>query len=280
MSVLRIDFIARLICGVCAMILVAGVAHAQTSDLVVRSALRVCADPANMPFSNKERAGFENKVAELLAKKLDVPLIYTWFPQATGFVRSTLRARKCDLIIGYAQGHELVQNTNHYYRSAYVLIYPEHSGLEGVDSLSDPRLKDKRIGVVAGTPPATVMALNGLLGNVRPFQLMVDRRHFSPAERMIEEIASGQLDAGLLWGPIGGYFAKQSKKPLTVVPLVKEQAGPRLAYRITMGVRPNERDWKRQLNRLIAKNQDEINAILHGFGVPLLDEQNNAIVPN
>ena len=254
--------------------------RSQTSDLVIRSALRVCADPANLPFSNKEQAGFENKVAELLAGKLGVSVIYTWFPQATGFVRRTLRARKCDLIIGFAQGHELVQNTNHYYRSAYVLIYPESSDLKGVDSLSDPRLKDKKIGVVAGTPPATVMAINGLLGNARPFHLLVDRRHFSPAQQMIEEITSGKLDAGLLWGPIGGYYARQSKVPLAVIPLIKEQAGPRLAYRITMGVRPNERDWKRQLNRLIADNQDEINVILHDFGVPLLDEQNKAVVPN
>lgn len=252
--------------------------RAQTADLVDRSALRVCADPANLPFSNKKRQGFENKLAELLGQKLGVPVLYTWFPQATGFVRNTLRARKCDLIMGYAQGHELVQNTNHYYRSAYVLIHRSDSGLNGVEGLADARLKGKRIGVVAGTPPATLLALNGLMDSARPFHLMVDRRFESPAEKMIGQIVAGELDAGLLWGPIGGYHAKRSQTPLTVVPLIKEKNGPRMAYRITFGVRPNEKDWKRQLNRLIAKHQNEIDAILLGFGVPLLDEQDKLIV--
>ncbi len=255
-------------------------ARAQTSDLVVRSALRVCADPANLPFSSKDRNGFENKLADLVAGKLGVPVIYTWFPQATGFIRSTLRARKCDIVMGYAQGHEMVQNTNHYYRSAYVLVYREGGPLDGVDNLGDPRLKDKKIGIVAGTPPATVLAVRGLMANAKPFHLMVDRRFTSPAEKMVSEIDDGKLDAGLLWGPIGGFYAKKSKTPIAVVPLVKERRGPRMAYRITMGVRPGEREWKRQLNRLIADNQDEINAILHEFGVPLLDEQDNEIRPN
>lgn len=255
-------------------------ADAQTTDLVVHSALRVCADPANLPFSNKERAGFENKIAALLGKKLGIPVTYTWFPQTRGFIRNTLRARKCDVVIGYSQGHELVQNTNHYYRSSYVLLYPKDSDLVGVNSLNDPRLKDKKLGVIAGTPPSTLLAKYDLMANAKPFPLMVDRRFFSPAERMIKDIVSGEIDAGLLWGPIGGYYAKKSKVPFTIVPLVKETEGPRMAYRITMGVRPNERDWKRQLNRLLSDNQDEINAILHDFGVPLLNEQDQLIAAN
>ena len=252
-------------------------ARAQTSDLVVRSALRVCADPANMPFSNKKRAGFENKLAELLAGKLGIPVLYTWFPQATGFVRQTLRAKRCDVIIGFSQGHELVQNTNHYYRSTYVLVYRKDTGLDGLKSLADPRLRSKKIGVIAGTPPATYLALNGLMAAAKPFPLMVDRRFFSPSEEMIREVAKGSLDAGLLWGPIGGYFAKKSKPELVVVPLTREASGPRVAFRITMGVRRNERDWKRQLNRLIAKHQGEINKILLSYGVPLLDEEDRLI---
>ena len=149
---------------------------AQTIDLVDRSSLRVCADPANLPFSNEKGEGFENRLAELIAEKLSVPVLYTWFPQVTGFIRNTLRAHKCDLVMGYAQGHELVQNTNHYYRSAYALLYRADSGLDGVESLDDPRLKDKRIGIIAGTPPATIMALNGLIGKAKPYPLVVDRR--------------------------------------------------------------------------------------------------------
>jgi quinoprotein dehydrogenase-associated probable ABC transporter substrate-binding protein len=250
---------------------------AQTADLVDRSALRVCADPANMPFSNDKGQGFENKIADLLARKLSVPVIYTWFPQATGLVRNTLGARKCDVVIGFPQGDELVQNTNAYYRSAYTLVYRADSPLVGIETLDDPRLKGKRIGIIAGTPPATIMAMDGLLATARSFQLVVDRRYSSPAEEMMAAIASGELDAGVLWGPISGYYAKISPVPMAVVPLVKETKGPRMVFRITMGIRPSEPDWKHQLNDLIAANQDEINAVLLDFGVPILTENNEPI---
>jgi quinoprotein dehydrogenase-associated probable ABC transporter substrate-binding protein len=247
------------------------------SDLVQRSALRVCADPANLPFSDKERRGFENKLADLLAAKLGVPVLYTWFPQTIGFVRNTLGARQCDIIMGYAQGDELVQNTNHSYRSAYALIYPVGSSLDGVDTLGDARLKDKHIGVVAGTPPASILAANGLMAGAKPYQLIVDRRYENPAEEMINDIEAGRIDAGLLWGPIGGYYAKQHGGKVKVVPLLKEKTGPRMSFRITMGVRPTEQEWKRQLNDFIAKHQKEINAILLDYGIPLIDEKDQLI---
>lgn len=243
---------------------------AQTSDLVLRSELRVCADPANMPFSNDKGEGFENKLAELIGRDLNVPVTYSWFPQATGFIRNTLGAKTCDVVMGYAQGDELVLNTNHYYTAAYALIVRADSVLAGVESLDDARLKDKSIGIIAGTPPATNLAIYGLMGKVRPFQLMVDRRFFSPAEDMVGQIAAGELDAGILWGPIGGYHAKTSKVPLTVIPLVKERQGPRMTYRITMGVRQSEPNWKRELNRIIAQHQSEIDAILASYGVPVV----------
>lgn len=254
-------------------------AAAQTSDLVDRAHLRVCADPANMPFSNDKGEGFENKIAELLAKDLGVRVEYTWFPQATGFVRNTLNAGKCDVVIGFAQGDELVQNTNHYYRSGYVFVTKQGGPLADIDTLEDPRLKDKVIGIVAGTPPGNQMAANGLMGKARPYPLTVDRRYEAPAERMVADTASGEIDAGILWGPIAGFYAKKSSQPLTVTPLVKEAKGPRLAYRITMGLRSNEPNWKKQLNDLIKKNQPEINTILASYGVPLLDEQDRLIKP-
>ncbi len=260
-----------------AILLAPGGTLAQTTVLVDRSALRVCSDPANLPFSNQKGEGFENRLADLIGKKLGLPVIYTWFPQVTGFIRNTLRLRKCDLVMGYAQGNELVQNTNHYYRSVYVLLYRSESELAGVDNLDDPRLQDKSIGIIARTPPATIMALNGLMDKAKPFHLVVDRRYTSPGERMVREISEGVLDAGLLWGPIGGYYAKRSDVPITVVPLVKESKGPRMAYRITMGLRPNEPEWKHQLNALIAAHQQEINTILLDFGVPILDENDNQI---
>lgn len=243
---------------------------AQSSDLVARSELRVCADPANMPFSNDKGEGFENKLADLVGSVLKIPVTYTWFPQATGFIRNTLGAKVCDVVMGYAQGDELVLNTNHYYTAAYVLVVRSDSPLIGVESLDDSRLQDKSIGITAGTPPATNLAIYGLMGKARPFQLMVDRRFFSPAEDMVSQVASGELDAGILWGPIGGYYAKTSKVPLKVIPLVKERQGPRMTYRITMGVRQSDGNWKRELNRIIAEHQGEIDAILASYGVPII----------
>ena len=252
-------------------------ASAQTAEVVSETTVRVCGDPANMPFSNEAGEGFENRIAELLAKHLGLPLEYTWFPQATGFVRNTLVAKRCDVVIGYAAGGDPVQNTNPYYKSAWTLIYRKGQGLDGVESLHDPRIKGRRLGVIAGTPPATIMALNGLIGSAKPYALVVDRRFESPAEEMIRDIASGDVDGGILWGPIGGYFAKRAGVPLTVVPLVKETQGPPMTYRVTFGLRHGEITWKHRLNDFIAARQPEINRILIDYGVPLLDEQDRAI---
>ena len=256
-------------------ILIAVPAAAQTSDLVSKSRLRVCADPANLPFSNDKGEGFENKIAELLAAKLERPLEYTWFPQAIGFVRRTLGLNRCDVIIGFAQGHELVLNTNHYYTSAYVLVTTPDGPLAGVDRISDPALQGKRIGVMAGAPPATHMARNGLIGDAKGYKLMVDRRIESPAEEAIADLKSGETDAAILWGPIGGNLGK--REGLTVTPLLNEDGAPRMFYRITLGVRQGELVWKRELNKILRRNQAEIDAILTEYGVPLIDDQGKAL---
>src|SRR5262245_49496670 len=252
-------------------------AAAQRVDLVTRTTLRVCADPANLPFSNDKGEGFENKIAEIVAGELKVPVEYTWFPQATGFIRNTLFAKRCDVVLGYAQGDDLVLNTNAYYRSTYALVYRGGAGLDGVDSLADPRLRDKHIGIIAGTPPSAGMIRLGLMQHARPYPLLVDRRYDSPGEPMIADIRSGEIDAGVLWGPIAGYFAGRGGEKLVLVPLTKEVGEPRLAYRITFGVRNLEDDWKHQLNDIIARHQGEIDAVQLDFGVPLLDEQSNLI---
>jgi quinoprotein dehydrogenase-associated probable ABC transporter substrate-binding protein len=200
-----------------------------------------------------------------------------YFPQATGFVRMTLGAHRCDVIMGFPQGDDLVQGTNPYYRTAYALVAKPGSGLEDVATLDDERLKGKHIGIVAGTPPGTNMAVNGLMANAKPYQLMVDTRIDSSAEAMIADLMSGKIDAGILWGPMAGFYAKKANPPLHVTPLVKEKMGPRLAFRIGMGVRGADQNWKRLLNRLIQENQPAINKILLDFGVPLLDENDRPI---
>jgi quinoprotein dehydrogenase-associated probable ABC transporter substrate-binding protein len=230
-----------------------------------------------LPFSNEKGEGFENKLAELFAEKLQKKLDYMYFPQAAGFVRMTLVAHRCDVIMGFPQGDDLVQGTNPYYRTAYALVAKQGSGLDEVAALEDQRLKGKHIGIVAGTPPATNMAAYGLMTNAKSYPLMIDTRFDSSTVAMINDLMSGEIDAGVLWGPMAGYYARQANPPLHVTPLVKETSGPRLAYRIGMGVRPADQNWKRLLNRLIQENQPGINKILLDFGVPLLDENDRPI---
>jgi quinoprotein dehydrogenase-associated probable ABC transporter substrate-binding protein len=260
------------------------VSRAQTTEgtdlsieLVDPKVLRVCADPRNLPFSNEKGEGFENKLAELFAEKLQKKLDYMYFPQAAGFVRMTLVAHRCDVIMGFPQGDDLVQGTNPYYRTAYALVAKQGSGLDQVAALEDQRLKGKHIGIVAGTPPATNMAAYGLMTNAKSYPLMIDTRFDSSTVAMINDLMSGEIDAGVLWGPMAGYYARWANPPLHVTPLVKETSGPRLVYRIGMGVRPADQNWKRLLNRLIQENQPAINKILLDFGVPLLDENDRPI---
>lgn len=275
------------ICWLAALALVGGLGLARAQgnesgdlsiELVDPKVLRVCADPRNMPFSNEKGEGFENKIAELLAAKLNKNLDYTYYPGASGFVRNTLGAHRCDVIMGFPQGDDLAQGTNPYYRTSYALIVRPGSGLEDVTTLDDPRLKGKHIGIVAGTPPATNMAVNGLMANAKPYPLMIDTRVDSSAQTMIDDLKSGAIDGGVLWGPMAGFYAKTANPELHVTPLVKEKTGPQLVYRIGMGVRTADQNWKRELNRLIQENQAAINKIMLDFGVPLLDEDNRPIV--
>ena len=271
---------ARLILGLVAAWLAAGFvadAQAQTSDLVSDNALRVCADPANLPMSGQDESGYENALADLIAGKLGVPVDYTWYPMATGFIRNTLKAKRCDVVMGYAQGHELVQNTNHYFTSVYTLIVPKEGPLAGVSALSDAALKGQRIGIVAGTPPSAHLARNGLIGKAKPYRLFVDRRHESPATDMIADLEAGAIDAAILWGPLGGPLVKQGHPDLAVIPLVNETDPPRLFFRITMGVRLGEKVWERKLNSLIRRHQDEIDALLREAGVPLVNDMGTAV---
>ncbi|SEC65139.1 substrate-binding domain-containing protein [Bradyrhizobium erythrophlei] len=248
-------------------------------ELVDPKVLRICADPRNLPFSNDKGEGFENKLGELFAEKLQKKLDYMYFPQATGFVRITLGSHRCDVIMGFPQGDDLAQGTNPYYRTAYAIVAKPGSGLDEVTTLEDERLKGKHIGIVAGTPPATNMAINGLMSNAKPYPLMIDTRYDSSAEAMMNDLEKGEIDAGILWGPMAGFYAKKANPPLHVTPLLKETTGPKLVYRIGMGVRASDQNWKRQLNRLIQENQPAINKILLDFGVPLLDENDRPIGP-
>lgn len=239
-------------------------------ELVDPHAFRVCADPRNLPLSDDKGEGFENKIAELLAHKLDEPTNYTFYPQVVGFVRNTLNALRCDVVMGVAVGDTQVQTTNPYYRTTYALVFRPGTGLDGIDSLGDERLKGKHIGIIAGTPPATILARNGLMALAKPYPLTVDTRVDAPTHMMADDVAAGRIDAGVLWGPMAGYYAKRESPNLTVVPLLKETE--RMDFRIAMGVRRSDQEWKRKLNKLITDAQPEIDGILADYGIPLLDE--------
>ena len=251
-------------------------AETATREALVTNALRVCADPNSLPYSNKAREGFENKIAELIGEELGLPVRYTWWPQTIGFVRNTLRLRKCDLIVGVATTSELVQNTNPYYRSVYTMVYRKDSGITATQ-LADPQLADKRFGVVAATPPATILALNGLIGQSKGYQLFVDTRRVSTGQMMMDDLISGEVDVALMWGANAGYFSARTDEELVLVPLLNEDPSIRLDFRISMALRYQETEWKRKLNRILRKIQPQIIAILQSYDIPLLDERGDLI---
>ncbi|HVI88333.1 MAG TPA: substrate-binding domain-containing protein [Dongiaceae bacterium] len=249
---------------------------ADTVEAVDHSALRVCADPHNLPFSDQQGEGFENKIAELFAQNLQVPLRYVWYPNTVGFLRNTLRARQCDLVMGIVSGAELVQSTNPYYRSSYVIVTRKADDL-AVAGIDDPKLRDLKIGLTAGTPPSDLAVRSGLIGNVQPYPLFVDTRYDAPGKQMIDDLLQKKIDVALLWGPIAGYFARDHAADLMIAPLKTSESNLRLDFYIAMGVRPGENKWKNQVNDLIRQNQTKIAGILHDYGIPTLDGQGNPV---
>lgn len=237
--------------------------------------LRVCADPNNLPFSNREGGGFENRIAELVAEELDAELSYTWWAQRRGFIRNTLNARACDLVMGVPAGYELVETTTAYYRSAYVYVYRADRGLD-LHSMQDPRLRELRIGVHligddgANPPPAHALGAQGIVDNVVGYMIYGDYREPNPPARVIEAVAAGDLDVAAVWGPFGGYFAKRVPVPLAAVPITDTAAfAPlRFEFGVAMGVRKDEPALLKELNEIIERRREDIHALLDEYGVP------------
>jgi quinoprotein dehydrogenase-associated probable ABC transporter substrate-binding protein len=254
------------------LLLAGGSAAAQTGELVDRSELKVCADPNNLPYSDEKREGFENKIAELMGGELGLKVDYAWFPQVIGFVRNTLRAHLCDLAMGTVAGDEIMQTTNPYYFTTYVLFYRSDKDL-AVEGVQDAHLTGLRLGVVAGTPPADLLVRHDLMSHTKPYALTVDTRAESPTHQMVQDVIDGTIDVGFLWGPIAGYFRKHDDLPLALIPLTDEPGAARMEYHIAMGVRANEPEWRRRINAAILKRQGDITAILRDYGVPLLNER-------
>ncbi len=257
--------------------LLASPGNAQTTpDLTSRTALRVCADPNNLPFSDQKLEGFENKIAELVGKDLRLPVEYVWFPQVVGFVRNTLGAQACDVVMGTVSGADMMDTTNPYYHTGYMLVSRDEDHISARE-VGDPALADKRFGLIAATPPTELLLRHKLLAHTTSYALSVDTRFDSPARAMLQDLTDHKIDVGLLWGPFAGYYIEHDHLPLKAVVLTSETDTPRLDYRIAMGVRPNEPEWRRRLNQVIQRRQHDITDILINYGVPLLDEQDHLV---
>jgi mxaJ protein len=245
--------------------------------------LRIAADPNNLPFSNERREGFENKIAELIARELNAGLEYVWRAQRRGFFRETLKGGNCDLVMGVPAQFEPALTTLPYYRSTYVFISRADKHL-GLHSLDDPELRRLKIGAQlvgndgVNTPPVHALAARQIITNVVGYTVYGDYRQENPAARIVSAAAAGDIDVALVWGPLGGYFAGRSPVPLEVVPIPPDAESPSLpfVFDISIGVRKSEEALRDELNGIIDRNRAAIKKILKEYGVPLLDRAGSA----
>jgi mxaJ protein len=238
--------------------------------------LRVCADPNNLPFSNDQRAGFENRIASLLAHDMGTTVEFSWRPQMRGFVRKGLTAGACDVYMGVPVAFGPLLTTAPYYRSTYVIVY-RAKGPVHVRSLDDSALRLLRVGVhmigddYQNTPPAQALASRGITDNVRGYQIVADYSKPNPQARIIEALERGEIDVAIVWGPFAGYFARRSPTPLTIVPVspTKDTSGQIFAFDIAMGLRRTDTTLARTLDTLLVRERPAIHRILTDYGVPL-----------
>jgi mxaJ protein len=243
-------------------------------------ALTVCADPNNLPFTNKAGEGFENKLAEFVAAKLGKPVSYVWWAQRRGFVRSTLAAGDCELVMGVPTGFGPVESTRPYYRASYVFLSRADRDLD-VSAITDPRLRSLTVGVHLlgsdgfNTPPAEALGAQGIVANVVGYPIYGDYREPNPPARLIEAVEKGDIDIAAVWGPLAGYFAKRSPVKLRIVPITDTERFRPLAFSfdIAMGVRHGGYALKQQLDWIIAGDGPRMREILFDFGVPLVTKQ-------
>ncbi|MEA2462498.1 MAG: mxaJ protein [Acidobacteriota bacterium] len=240
--------------------------------------LRVCSDPNNLPFSNQQEQGFENRIAQLVARDLGTKVEYFWWAQRRGFVRNTLTANKCDVILGVPSSFELALTTRPYYRSTYVFVTRKDRKLD-VRSFDDPRLKKLKIGVqmigddYASSPPAHALANRGIVRNVAGYSVYGDYTKESPPKRIVEAVAAGEVDVSAVWGPTAGYFIRKSRVPLVARAVSPEIDLPFLpfVFDISMAVRRGDTALRDKLEAILDRRADEIDAILREYGVPRVD---------
>jgi mxaJ protein len=239
--------------------------------------LRVCADPNNLPFSNEAGDGFENKLVNVIAEELGAEVRYTWWAQRRGFLRSTLKAEVCDLVPGLPANLEGVRTTAPYYRSSYVFV-TRSDGPE-IASFNDPVLRELKIGVHligddgSNTPPAHALSHRGIIENVRGYMIYGDYNEPNPPARILDALARRDIDVAVVWGPLGGYFAKHVSVPLKIAPVRPIFDGPQLpmVFDISMAMRKEDEALRQEVDAALAHRRADVDAILASYGVPRLD---------
>ncbi|RAK50789.1 substrate-binding domain-containing protein [Phenylobacterium deserti] len=242
-------------------------------------ALRVCADPNNLPFSNRAGEGFENKLVELAAKELGRKVEYTWWAQRRGYVRNTLKDDRCDVWPGVATQVEMLATTRPYYRSSYVFLSRADRSLD-IRSFDDPRLKTLTVGVqmigddAANTPPAHALARRGIIGNVRGYMLYGDYSQPNPPAAIVQAVDRGDIDVAVVWGPLAGYFASKAAHPMRLEPVTPWLDGPQwpMMFDVSMGVRREDAELREALDRVLERRAGEISRLLQAYHVPVMQD--------
>ena len=266
-------------------VLACGMVSAQDEPFVKPRALKVCDDPNNLPFSNDKGEGFENKIAQILARDLDLPLEVFHYPQRINIVRNTIRYKlpneseyRCDLLAGVPSDFTAVATTQPYFRSTYALVYAKGRKLDVASAeqflaLDKSILAALRIGVYERTPAVDWMLKHKLLDRAVPYRLLnADPNHY-PGKIIDDDLVNGKIDAAVVWGPIGGYFARRIASPELVVLPLKSEPGVRMDFSVAMGVRQGENAWRSLIQQALDQNRDDISRILREYGVPMVDDK-------
>jgi quinoprotein dehydrogenase-associated probable ABC transporter substrate-binding protein len=247
------------------------------------SILRVCSDPNNLPFSNRKGEGLENHLAELIASELHARVQYTWWPQRRGFIRNTLAADSCDVVMGIPTGTERVLTTPPYYRSTYVFLSRKDRHL-AIHSLDDPALRKLRIGVQLigddynNTPPVHALSRRGITGNLVGYSVYGDYSQANPPARIVDAVVSKAVDIAIVWGPLAGYFAQRAGTELELVPVSPafDPPGLQFTFPISLGVRPGDQALKQKLESVLDKRAGGIDSLLTVFGFPRVAKPDSA----
>jgi len=252
------------------LLLVCGLVSPASGEL--GEPIRVCADPDNLPYSNRELQGFENKIAEIISQEVGASLSYYWWPAQMGMVRNTLQRDRCDVLVSIPKGFDPVLWTKPYYRSTYVLTYRSDRKLD-LRSLDDPALKRLKVGVFINTPPYDALANQGLAENMVGYRLFFDPTDPDPSRRpdkLRQDVLSGAVDVAAAWGPMVGYFARQHPMPALEMVLLGDDSSEPMTFEFSMGVKKGNRELKTRLEGALERREAEIRKILADYGVPLL----------